>query len=156
MHPNEALLHRFYQAFQQKDYQTMQACYAPEASFSDPAFQGLNGIEAGKMWEMLLKRGKDLELTYDSVQADDTSGSARWVAQYSFGATGNFVVNKIEAKFTFENGLIKTHRDQFNFHTWAGQALGWTGRLLGWTSFLQNKVQAQAMKGLRKFMTTKS
>lgn len=152
MHPNEALLHRFYQAFQQKDYQAMQACYSPDATFNDPAFQDLNGVEAGKMWEMLLKRGKDLELTYDGVEANDASGKAHWTAHYSFGATGNKVVNKIEAHFTFEDGLIKTHRDHFNFHTWAGQALGWTGRLLGWTPFLKNKVQTQAMKGLQKFM----
>jgi ketosteroid isomerase-like protein len=152
MHPNEALLHRFYQAFQQKDYQTMQACYAPDATFNDPAFKNLNGIEAGKMWEMLLKRGKDLELVYDQVEANDQEGKAHWVAKYTFSSTGNHVTNRIDAHFVFENGLIKEHRDEFDFYTWSKQALGLPGRLLGWTSFLQKKVQSQAMAGLRSFI----
>ena len=152
MHPNEALIHRFYKAFQAKDYQTMQACYAPDADFNDPVFQGLDGVEAGKMWEMLIKQGKDLELSYDSVQVDGDAGSAKWTASYTFRATKKYVVNHIKARFLFEDGLIKSHLDHFDFYQWSKQALGPLGTLLGWTPFLKKAVQNYAKKNLQEFM----
>lgn len=155
MHTNKALIHRFYQAFQQKDYQTMQACYAPDADFSDPVFQGLNGVEAGYMWEMLIKQGKDLELSYDAVQADEASGSAQWTASYTFTSTKKYVVNHINARFIFKDGLIQSHLDHFDFYTWSKQALGPIGLVLGWTPFLKNKVRGQARENLRRFMAKK-
>ena len=78
MHPNQALIHTFYQAFQRKDYETMKQCYHPDAVFNDEAFRNLNAYETGMMWEMLIKSGKDLELEYSGVEADDTSGRAVW------------------------------------------------------------------------------
>lgn len=36
-HPNAELIERFYQAFQRLDGEAMAACYAPQATFHDPA-----------------------------------------------------------------------------------------------------------------------
>jgi ketosteroid isomerase-like protein len=155
MHPNEQLIHRFYMAFQQRDFATMQSCYADNARFSDAAFVNLNAAEVKAMWEMLCKRGKDLVLEYKNVQANDRTGAAEWVATYTFSATGKKVVNKIRAAFVFENGKILQHEDHFNFYTWARQALGLPGLLLGWTGFLKNKVRAGARKNLADFMQHK-
>ncbi|MEM6380501.1 MAG: nuclear transport factor 2 family protein [Bacteroidota bacterium] len=155
MHPNETLIHRFYQAFQQKDYKTMKACYAPDADFNDPVSQGLNGIEAGVMWEMLIKQGKDLELSYDAVKVEDNVGSAEWTASYTFTATKKHVVNHIKAQFLFEDGLIKSHLDHFDFHQWSKQALGPLGKVLGWTPFLKSSVQNYAKKNLKSYMKKK-
>ncbi|MFN8348635.1 MAG: nuclear transport factor 2 family protein [Spirosomataceae bacterium] len=156
MHPNQALIERFYTAFQQKDYQTMQQCYHPEVRFSDPVFPKLKGKEAGLMWEMLLTRGKDLTITFTNVQADDRNGHCDWEAVYTFSGTGRRVHNVIHAEFLFRDNLIARHDDTFSFYKWASQALGITGRLLGWSRFLEEKVQAQAAAGLAKFMGNKS
>ena len=153
MHPHAELIQTFYEAFQRRDAEAMGACYHPDVSFSDPVFPALEGDRARGMWTMLCKRGKDLELEFSDVQADDTSGSAHWEAHYTFSATGNKVHNIIDAKFTFANGLIKTHTDTFDLWRWAGQALGFKGKLLGWTPFVQGAVRAQADKGLTQFMS---
>lgn len=42
-HPNAELIERFYQAFQRLDGEAMAACYAPQATFHDPAFGELVG-----------------------------------------------------------------------------------------------------------------
>jgi len=152
MHPNEQVLHRFYQAFQNKDYATMQACYADTATFSDPVFQGLNAAEVKAMWEMLIRRGADLELTFSNIQADDLRGSAEWVARYTFSATGRKVVNRIHSNFEFENSKIVRQTDRFSFYHWARQALGLPGLLLGWTGFIRGKVRGMARKNLKAFM----
>lgn len=152
MNVNEQLIHNFYQAFQNKDYKTMQSCYADDAIFSDAVFQNLDAAQVRAMWEMLIKRGKDLQLEYHNVQADDTSGSAEWVATYTFSATGKKVINHIKANFIFENGKIIKHADQFDFYKWARQALGFTGLILGWTGFIKKKVRQTAMKNLDNFM----
>jgi ketosteroid isomerase-like protein len=149
---NEALIHRFYTAFQQRDFATMQSCYAENATFNDPAFVNLNAAEVRAMWKMLLTRGKDLQLEYKNVTANDTEGSAEWVATYTFSQTKRKVTNHIKANFIFENGKIVQHKDDFNFYTWSRQALGLPGFLLGHTAFLRKKVQSGARKSLLDFM----
>lgn len=152
MNANETLITKFYTAFQQRDAATMASCYHPNIVFNDPAFVNLRGPEAGAMWKMLCERGKDLVLTFNQVQADDTTGQAHWEATYTFSKTGRNVHNIIEARFKFQDGLIIEHRDSFNFRRWSAQALGLTGLLLGWTPFLQKKVQQEGRHALEKYM----
>jgi len=151
-HPNADVLETFYTAFQNRDAATMAAQYHEDIHFSDPVFPDLNGPEAGAMWAMLCERGKDLELTFDGIEADDTTGKARWEARYTFSATGNKVHNIIEASFRFEDGLIIDHEDRFDLYRWARQALGFKGVLLGWAPPVQNAVRGQAAKGLAHYM----
>jgi ketosteroid isomerase-like protein len=154
MNDNEKLINRFYNSFAQRDYKAMQDCYADNATFSDEAFQNLNSAQVKAMWEMLIKRGKDLQIRFQNVTANEKSGSCEWIANYTFSQTGRKVENHIKANFEFENGKIIKHLDQFDFYKWSSQALGLPGKLLGWTSFLKNKVRATAMKSLTDFMNS--
>ena len=104
------------------------------------------------MWEMLIKKGKDLQLVFSNIRANEKNGNADWIATYSFSKTKNRVVNHIHANFTFKEGKIFTHTDTFNFYKWAAQAFGTTGILLGWTPFFKNKVRKEAMNNLAKFI----
>ncbi|MFD2784996.1 nuclear transport factor 2 family protein [Hymenobacter rubripertinctus] len=151
MHPHQDLLPRFYQAFQRRDHAAMAACYHPEATFKDAIFQ-LQGAEVGQMWRMLCERGGDLRLTYNDVSADERQGQATWDARYMFSQTGRPVHNHIQARFTFQDGLIGTHHDEFSFWRWSRQALGMPGWLLGWSGILRRPVQAKARRGLAQFM----
>ena len=152
MHANAELITRFYTAFQKRDGQAMAACYHPEVEFSDPVFQNLKGPRAKGMWIMLCERAKDLSIEFSKVAADDKTGQAHWDAWYLFSATGRTVHNIIDARFEFKDGLIIKHTDTFDFHRWAGQALGLSGKLLGGTSFMQNKIRGTANAGLDAFM----
>ncbi|MEM1207143.1 MAG: nuclear transport factor 2 family protein [Acidobacteriota bacterium] len=152
MHPNGRLVERFYDAFSRRDAETMATCYHREAVFSDPAFPHLEGDRIGGMWAMLCERGEDLQLDYDSVVADDTTGSARWRARYTFGRTGRAVDNRIQASFEFRDGAIVRHRDDFDFYRWSRMALGAPGWLLGWTPLLRAKVQGQAGAQLDRYL----
>jgi len=150
-HPNAALIERFYEAFQRRDVDAMAACYAPDVIFSDPVFGELHGDEARAMWRMLMSRAQEFTLAFSQVAADNDTGSAHWVASYVFSQTGRAVVNPIDAKFVFRNGLIAGHRDRFDLWRWASQALGAKGALLGWTPFVQNAIRAQAKRGLAAY-----
>lgn len=146
---NAALIEQFYTCFARADAEGMVACYADDILFEDPAFGQLRGASAGNMWRMLVNPG--LQLTFDKVWAEGDRGGAHWEARYVFGKTGREVLNKIDASFAFRDGKICRHTDHFDFHRWAGQALGISGKLLGWTPFLRNKVRAQALERLRQF-----
>lgn len=152
MHPNAELIQRFYTAFAARDHQTMADCYRPDAHFSDPAFPHLEGSKISAMWRMLCLRGKDLELTFSDIAADDSTGSAKWEAVYTFGQTGRKVHNRISARFELIEGKISRHVDTFDFYRWTRMALGPAGALLGWTGFLQNKVRSRAAGQLEKFL----
>lgn len=155
MHANERLIHQFYTAFGQLDYEVMQAAYADSATFGDAVFEHLDANQTRNMWEMLCKNAKDFSLTYTDVRANDTTGVATWVATYTFSRTNRKVVNHINAKFTFADGKIVKHADSFKFYKWARQAFGGLGFTLGWTGFFKRKVQAESMKALNKFMESK-
>ncbi len=89
------------------------------------------------MWVMLITSGKCLDITYQILSADDATGSAQWVATYTYSKTGRKVINRIQEIFVFANGKI------------ARQAQGLKGLLLGWSTFLRKKVQ-QTARGQRK------
>ena len=155
MNENEQLIDRFYKSFQDKNYPEMQKCYSDDATFSDEVFQNLNSAQVRAMWEMLISRGKDLQIRFQNVSADEKRGSCEWTADYTFSQTGRKVENKIKANFEFENGKIVKHLDSFDFYKWSKQALGLSGILLGRTSFFKTKVQKTAMKSLTDFMNKK-
>ncbi len=152
MHPNTALLTRFYEAFGRRDHAAMAACYRPEAHFSDPVFTDLQGPQISAMWRMLCSRATDLRVEASRIVADDQRGSAHWEAWYRYSATGRPVHNIIEASFTFEAGLIATHRDRFGLYRWTRQALGLKGILLGWAPPIQRAIRGTAARGLARSM----
>src|SRR5215208_5775870 len=109
----------------------MVSLYAPDATFEDPAFGELHGSEVAAMWRMLCAQAKDLVVTVSDVEADDQTGSARWVATYTFSATGRQVENRIRARFRIRDGVIADHRDEFSMWRWSRQALGPAALVLG-------------------------
>ncbi|PCC75296.1 Ketosteroid isomerase-related protein [Nannocystis exedens] len=151
MHPNAETIQRFYTCFAARDAAGMAACYADDVVFSDHAFPGLRGREAGEMWRMLCERGKDLKIEFRDVTADDQRGSAHWEAWYTFG-TGRKVHNVVEARFEFRDGKIVRHDDEFPLWAWARQAVGLPGLVLGWTGFFERSLQRKARRQLEAFM----
>lgn len=155
MHPNEELINKFYSAFQKKDPKTMGECYADTIEFNDPVFTGLKGNAARAMWQMLIERSNNLNLTFTNIKANDTEGSADWVAVYPFSKTGRTITNHIHAQFKFQDGKIVSHNDHFNLWKWTGMALGFTGYLTGFLPAVQKKIKDEANTGLTMYMKRK-
>lgn len=152
MEPAERIA-SFYAALGRRDWATMQACYHPEASFGDPAFQMLNAAQVQAMWRMLCERGTDLRVEVSpAIPQADGSWIAQWQAWYTFSQTGRKVHNIIDTQIRFRDGLFLTHRDHFDLWRWSRQAIGPLGVLLGWSPLLQNKIRGQAMHSLAKYM----
>ncbi len=148
VHPHAELITRFYSAFQQSNAEQMAACYHEQIHFSDPVFPDLHGGDVHTMWDMLCTRGTDLSLEFSNVYADDAAGRAQWIARYTFSATGRSVINRINARFQFRDGLIVRHIDTFSLYAWTRQALGTIGWIAGWSPPLQNRVRRQAAASL--------
>jgi ketosteroid isomerase-like protein len=153
---NKDLIQKFYTSFQNKDYKGMQDCYADTATFSDSVFQNLDAKKVRAMWHMLVSGGKDMQLTFSNVKADESSGSCDWVAEYTFSLTGNKVVNRIHAEFQFKDGKIVSHKDAFDFYVWARQAFGLKGLLFGWMENFQRTIQNRSTEKLAAFVEKNS
>ena len=130
MADNASVIRELYEALDRHDGETMARQYAPDGRFKDPAFGELSGVEAGDMWRMLTGRSEDLRVNLAEHSADGDSGTAHWIANYTF-STGRPVVNDIHARFRFRDGLILDHEDSFSLWRWARQALGPPGLILG-------------------------
>jgi ketosteroid isomerase-like protein len=142
------VIQSLYGGFASRDSDRMEACYHPEVRFSDPVFTDLRGPDVMRMWRMLLSRSDDLEVVLGDHSAEGTGGAAHWTATYTFSRTGRNVVNEIDARFTFADGLIIRHQDSFDFWRWSRMALGAPGYLLGWSPILRKKVRAQSAQML--------
>lgn len=148
---NRATVERFYAAFGECNGSAMTACYAPGAHFRDPAFGDLEGDDIGSMWRMLTGRAKDLKIELHEHEAGEETGSAHWIARYTF-STGRPVVNDIQASFRFaDDGLIADHVDDFDFRKWAKQALGASGNLIAVLPPLRSKARAKALDQLAAY-----
>jgi SnoaL-like domain len=153
---SQATVEKLYAAFSTLDAKGMVACYADDAYFEDEAFSLRGRHQIGGMWSMLIdaiKKNSRKEWKLDVSGITETS--AHWEPTYRFSSTGNLVHNIIDAEFEFDSqGLIKRHRDRFNFWRWSRQALGAPGWLLGWSGFLRGKVKRTAARQLEKYMRT--
>jgi ketosteroid isomerase-like protein len=148
---NRALIRTLYDSLDRHDGEGMAACYAPTAQFRDPAFGELSGAEAGDMWRMLTGRAEDLSVELADHDANDETGTAHWIAHYTFTDTGRPVVNDVRARFRFAAGLIVEHVDEFSFFGWSRQALGPLGLALGWTPLLPILVRRHTRSRLDAF-----
>lgn len=148
---NRALIRTLYDSLDRHDGEAMAACYAPTAQFRDPAFGELSGAEAGDMWRMLTGRAEDLSVELADHDANDETGTAHWIAHYTFTDTGRPVVNDVRARFRFADGLIVEHVDEFSFFGWSRQALGPLGLALGWTPLLPILVRRRTRGRLDAF-----
>jgi ketosteroid isomerase-like protein len=148
---NKETIEQLYAAFVNRDGAAMAACYAPGAHFRDPAVGDLEGDDIGAMWRMLTGRARDLEITLREHEADERTGTAHWIARYTF-STGRRVENDIQARFSFDQAaLITDHVDDFDFRRWASQALGPKGHLVALLPPLRAKARAQALAQLTAF-----
>lgn len=156
MNNNRQIIERFYTAFQQLDYKTMQDCYSEDVIFNDPVFGILQGEEAHAMWEMLCKNAKDFRLSFGDIELlDEEYATCKWKASYSFSQTGQHVENHVKAYMKVYNGKIIEHSDAFRLSKWLAQAFGWKGVLFGWTGVMKKRVQKRARKRLNEFLSKK-
>jgi ketosteroid isomerase-like protein len=156
MNSDEELIKTFYTSFQQHNWKGMLACYHEDVFFYDPAFENLECWQVKAMWEMLMSRASDLKISFDHISAADGYGSCDWVAAYTLATTGKKVVNKVKARFTFRDGKIIEHYDDFNLWRWSAQALGLPGLLFGWTPALHSKIRRLLRTSLDKFIAEKA
>ena len=149
------LLNQFYSSFQKGNYMGMNACYADNIRFEDPAFGVLEGDRARSIWNMLLLKGQST-ITYDIVESTLTSGKVNWTASYKYGPHKRPVINHVNATFEISNGLIISHQDKFDLWQWSRQALGMSGLFLGWSNFMKDKIQQKTNRMLDAFMANET
>ncbi len=150
---SQPLLEKFYASFANGDAAGMVACYHDDVTFSDPAFGTLKGDRAKAMWRMLLSNtNADLTVHYFDLEANGETGEAKWLAKYFYGPKRRLVVNEVSASFTFKDGKIYTHTDDFDLWRWTRQALGLAGTFMGWSGYMRSKIQATTKGRLDKFI----
>ena len=156
---NQETVEHLYRCFSAHDGDGMAACYAPQATFSDPVFVGLRGREVGGMWQMLNGQGGDLSLEMSPIEGP-LEGPApggerytvRWTARYTFSATKRKVVNHVVSELVVKDGLITEQRDRFDLAAWLAQAMGPFGHLLGWTGLPAFLIRRSARRKLAAYL----
>ena len=153
----KTIIETFYTAFTNLDANTMRSCYYNDIIFEDPAFVILKGGRAKAMWTMLCesRKGKEFKVVCSDIKGNSTNGSVHWEAFYTFSKTGRKVHNKIDATFEFKDGLIIHHKDNFNLHKWARQAIGVKGLLFGGMGFFKAKLHKQTNSLLDRYIKEK-
>jgi len=156
MHANAALLDKLFTALRAHKHETMATCYASDAQFHDIAFDREGVEEIHQMWRMICRDETDIKVEFEILEADDRVGRARLFEKYQFGASrrdnekGVPVVNRIESRFEFEDGLIKRQDDDCDPKEWARQAM--KGHPI--RAFLAGRIRLVRSKGADKKLRT--
>ena len=148
MHANALLLQRLFSSLDRRDHETVATCYHSEATFQDIAFSLHGQKEIHDMWRMIC--AGDIHTTFEVVHADDETGRARVIDEYTFSDTGRKVRNVIDSQFTFKDHLVFQHRDECDAQEWAAMAMG------GFSGFLAGRIaplrRLKARMKLKKFV----
>jgi SnoaL-like domain len=120
VHPNAQLIETLYTGLRDGNPNIVAACYTSDAHFEDLAFRLDGRDRIRQMWRLVCSRR--VRVSFDTIVADDQTGSGHWIASYIFSDTHRPVVNDITSKFTFHDGLIADHRDESDAWHWARQA----------------------------------
>jgi SnoaL-like domain len=119
-HSNAELIGVLYTALRNADANSAASCYTVDASFRDIAFQLKGRDSIRQMWRLVCSR--HVKVSFDSISADDRSGSGHWTASYTFTETNRKIDNDISSNFIFRDGLILNHVDRCSAMAWASQA----------------------------------
>lgn len=153
MHPNEQLLAKYFECLNDHDSKGMANCYHEEATFHDIAFN-LNGKkQIYAMWDMICSDNSagvhsDIQVSVQKLSANDSTGKATTLQDYTYRDNGHNVHNKINSIFEFKEGLIIKQKDDCDPVCWANQAFGGIfGFVAGHFEFIR---RLSAMNKLRK------
>ena len=138
MHSNTKVIAKLYSGLQVKDHRAMAECYHENATFRDIAYslEGKNQIHA--MWHLICET--DLTAAFTVKSANDLTGDADLIDDYTFKDTGRRIHNEIKSHFQFQDGLIIAHHDDCNAVIWGQQAFGyWKGLVVGLIPFLREQ-----------------
>ena len=128
MHPNAELLQRLFSALDRHDHRAMAACYHPEATFRDIAFDLRGRRRIHSMWHMICEG--DIRTSFKIDEVDDRTAFVTVVDDYTFRAKGRKVHNVIQSRFRFKDGAIVEQQDSCDSRQWASMAIGGVGGFL--------------------------
>lgn len=149
MHPQEALVRRFFDRLAAADAAGAAACYHPDVFYSDPLFPRLHGARAADLWRMRLEELPDLAIRLEDASGDADGAFARWVLAYT--ARGRRIAVPVRSMFAFREGRISRHYDHFSLWRWAAQAHGLAGAALGWFGPWRWALRQRFARSLERF-----
>ena len=116
---SRAAVEKYFAAFEAHDTKTLQAIYAPDASFKDNMFDLPNHDSIMNMWSKA-PPFKKFEVQVLGVQGNEVH--TRWTADYEI--FGHQVHNEIDSRITVNaNGQLETQREHWDQSKWLSQAL---------------------------------
>lgn len=153
MHPNEQQLNKLFQCLNAHEHKDIADCYHEEASFEDIAFRLKGKKQIHAMWDMICSDTEagvksDIKLEIKELSANDSTGHAVVLEDYTYRDNGRKVHNRIVSKFKFRDGLIVKQIDECDPVCWASQAFGGIkGCVAGHIEFFR---RLKAMNKLKK------
>lgn len=97
------------------------------------------------------QKRKSFKVIVSDIECNDSEGSAKWEAIYTFGSKKRKVHNKIKARFKLQDSKIIAYLDEFNVHQSATQAVGFSGWVIGWSAYFKKKLGLQTNALLNRF-----
>lgn len=150
---NKQIVENFYDAFQRRDFETMNNCYSDDIVFSDPVYGILRNGEVSAKWRLFGKSVNKFELTIGDIdEIDNEYLTCKWSISYLDDGSGRHIENHVKAFMKIVDGQIIEHSDGFRLSTWVAQVYGFWGQLFGWTNYMKRKIQKSAIRKLNAFM----
>ena len=151
MHANGALLQRLFTALDDHDHPTMAACYHPDATFHDIAFNLRGRSDIHAMWHMICE-DSDIRATFEVLHANDDEGRVALIDHYTFSDTALKVRNVIDSTFRFRQGSIVRHHDHCDPRAWAAMAFpsGVRGFLAGNLRVMRSLAATRKLNAFRR------
>lgn len=153
MSSNRELIEKFYQSFQNRDFEAMDNCYDDNIVYFDPLYHFLNGSNVKFMWKFRYANTNHFNLDFEQIKTDDEEYfTIEYRIRYVSEETGNVVDQSIKSYIRISSGKISEHSEAFSIHQWSSMVYGGIAKLIGWNRFYQNRLKKNARKKLLNFI----
>ena len=145
MHDHTQLIDSFFNAFSQRDYNTMKSLAKSTLVYYDPLYGYLNDGDVFLMWESRYGQ-KDFSLTYTCIKDEGDGYFTVKIEVVYFNK--KTITQQIKAFIRVENDLISECSHAFSVHQLCKQEYGLLGHLLGWNRLIQQRIKNDARREL--------
>lgn len=138
---HEFIINKVFESITELNSVKINALYADEAIFEDPSIGEITGVVIKYWWQFLYGQMSNISIEVLDIKINGDEAIVSWKNNHLLKLTGKQLSLDFTTNFTFKDGFIVFHKNNYDFKQFVKQAFGPIAAMSG------NKIMQKMIKG---------